>query len=208
MSRLMTNPTNDLCTQRRLRSAWASIQSDQKLRCPHVKDCVLSYPMSAKRILWSDWADAQPGLSPYWTHSHFVGFVMRRLMSFFLFAATACVEQHQTDVTWDCPHPYHVLLSHCCLLIGRFKDVPAEVREAFIGLFSRIVFIIILLLLFSFLLLFSLLLLSLSFVIVVVVVNVGVVDDDDDDDDLIAEIVVVVFIHFVSFLSQLEVIWN
>ena len=31
----MTKPTKWLCTQRRLRSAWASAQSDQSLRCQH-----------------------------------------------------------------------------------------------------------------------------------------------------------------------------
>ena len=31
----MTKPQNDLCTQRRLRSAWASAQSGQSLCCPH-----------------------------------------------------------------------------------------------------------------------------------------------------------------------------
>ena len=35
MSRDMTKPTKRLCTQRRLRSAWASAPSDQSLRCPH-----------------------------------------------------------------------------------------------------------------------------------------------------------------------------
>ena len=35
MSRLMIKPTKWLCAQRRLRSAWASAQSDQNLRCPH-----------------------------------------------------------------------------------------------------------------------------------------------------------------------------
>ena len=29
------NQQNDLCAQRRLKSAWASAQSDQSLRCPH-----------------------------------------------------------------------------------------------------------------------------------------------------------------------------
>ena len=43
------------------------------------KDCVLSYPLSAQRSLWSDWADAQADLSLRWAHSHFVGFVMWRL---------------------------------------------------------------------------------------------------------------------------------
>ena len=31
----MTKPTNGLCVQRRLGSAWASAQSDQSLRCLH-----------------------------------------------------------------------------------------------------------------------------------------------------------------------------
>ena len=43
------------------------------------KAWVLSYPLSAQRKLWSDWADAQADLSLHWAHSHFVGFVMRRL---------------------------------------------------------------------------------------------------------------------------------
>ena len=37
MSRLMTKPTKWLCAQRRLRAAWASAQSDQNLRCPHIE---------------------------------------------------------------------------------------------------------------------------------------------------------------------------
>ena len=44
------------------------------------KAWVLSYPMSAQWRLWSDWADAQADLSLRWAHSHFVGFVMRRLI--------------------------------------------------------------------------------------------------------------------------------
>ena len=35
VSRDMTKPTKWLCAQRRLRSAWASAQSDQSLRCPY-----------------------------------------------------------------------------------------------------------------------------------------------------------------------------
>ena len=34
-SRDMTKPTKWVCVQRRLRSPWASAQSDQSLRCPH-----------------------------------------------------------------------------------------------------------------------------------------------------------------------------
>ena len=46
------------------------------------KAWVLSYPLSAQRRLWSDWADAQADLSLRWVHSHFVGFVMSRLFYF------------------------------------------------------------------------------------------------------------------------------
>ena len=35
LSHNMTKPTKCVCTQQRLRSAWASAQSDQSLRCPH-----------------------------------------------------------------------------------------------------------------------------------------------------------------------------
>ena len=44
------------------------------------KDWVLSYPLSAQRRFWSDWANAQADLSLRWAHSHFVGLVMRRLI--------------------------------------------------------------------------------------------------------------------------------
>ena len=42
------------------------------------KAWVLSYPLSAQRRLWLDWADAVADLSLRWAHSHFVGFVMLR----------------------------------------------------------------------------------------------------------------------------------
>ena len=44
------------------------------------KAWVLSYPLSAQQRLWSDWADAQADLGLRWAHSHFVGFVTRRLI--------------------------------------------------------------------------------------------------------------------------------
>ena len=44
------------------------------------KAWVLSYPLSAQQRLWSDWADAQADLSLRWAHSHFVCFVMLRLI--------------------------------------------------------------------------------------------------------------------------------
>ena len=43
------------------------------------KHWVLNYLLSAQRRLGLDWADAQADLSLRWVHSHFVGFVRRRL---------------------------------------------------------------------------------------------------------------------------------
>ena len=86
------NQQNGMCTQQRLRSAWASIQryshvwyqmeshppSLIRVCAVHMKKTwVLSYPLSAQPRLWSDWADAQAELNLRWEHSHFVGFVMR-----------------------------------------------------------------------------------------------------------------------------------
>ena len=44
------------------------------------KAWTLSYPLSAQRRPWSDWADAQADLSLRWAHSHIFGFVTRRLI--------------------------------------------------------------------------------------------------------------------------------
>ena len=50
------------------------------------KAWALSYPLSAQRRLWLDWADAQSELSLRWAHNHIVGFFMRRLIC--MYAAT------------------------------------------------------------------------------------------------------------------------
>ena len=39
-----------------------------------------------QRRLWSDWVDAQADLSLRWAHTHFVGFVTRRLIFSYLFS--------------------------------------------------------------------------------------------------------------------------
>ena len=44
------------------------------------KAWVLSCPLSAQQRFWLDWVDAQADLSLHWAHSHFVGFVMLRLI--------------------------------------------------------------------------------------------------------------------------------
>ena len=55
-----------------------------------MKDRVLSCPLSAQWRPWSDWADTQADLSLHWAHSHFVGFVMRRLIYYVI--AMLCVD--------------------------------------------------------------------------------------------------------------------
>ena len=77
-----------MCTQRRLRSAWASAQSDQCLRCPHEETWVLSYPLSTQQRRWLDWADAQSDLSLCWALSHFVGFCHEAAHIVFIFIPT------------------------------------------------------------------------------------------------------------------------
>ena len=69
MSRLMTKQTKWVCAQRRLRSAWASAQSDQSSLCAQ-------WVAKGPRFLH---ADAQADLSLRWAYTHFVGFVMSRL---------------------------------------------------------------------------------------------------------------------------------
>ena len=58
----------------------------------HMKKAwVLSYPFSAQWRLWSDWADAQADLSLCWAHSHFVGFIMKRLNYECLIISVYCI---------------------------------------------------------------------------------------------------------------------
>ena len=77
------NQQNDMCVQRRLRTAWASAQSDQSMHCPPEAKLVPKLPIerTAKtlirlggRRLWSDWADAQADLSLRWAQSSFCWF--------------------------------------------------------------------------------------------------------------------------------------
>ena len=67
-------PTKWLCTQRRLRSARVFAVHSMGSWGPSVSSC-------GQRRLWSDWADAQAGLSLRWAHIHFVGFVRLLILS-------------------------------------------------------------------------------------------------------------------------------
>ena len=71
----MTKPTKWVCTQQRLRSAWASALSDQSSLSAwrYLRSSATHWAHSKDG---SDWADAQADLSLRWVHTHFVGFVM------------------------------------------------------------------------------------------------------------------------------------
>ena len=59
------------------------------------KPWFLSYPLSAQRRFWSDWADAQADLSLRWAHTHFVGFVMRWLICYFSLDRIHVLREHR-----------------------------------------------------------------------------------------------------------------
>ena len=77
------------------------------------KAWVLSYPLSAQRRLWSDWADAQADLSLHWAHSHFVGFV-----------------EYSSCFTIICPPPFRRKAEGHCFRLS-------VVRGAWFRIFSR-----------------------------------------------------------------------
>ena len=69
-------PRHDKTNKVSVRPAKTQISLGVRMKKPWT----LSYPLSAHWRLWSDWADAQADLSLRWAHTHFVCFVMRRLI--------------------------------------------------------------------------------------------------------------------------------
>ena len=86
MSSSWQNQQNDLCAQRRVRSAWTSAQSDQRLRSPHEERLGPPIERTAKTLIrlggCPGWSEDPPRL--IWVFAgrtdRFVGFVMRRLI--------------------------------------------------------------------------------------------------------------------------------
>ena len=70
LSRLVTKQTKWLCAQQRLRSAWASAQSDQSLRCPHEESLGPYLPIerTAKTLIrlggCPGWSESSLGAHP------------------------------------------------------------------------------------------------------------------------------------------------
>ena len=81
-----TKPTTWLCAQRRLRSARGS-SWHFSYHTPYQPETI-GFDTTNESLAthwahsedWSDWADAQADLSLRWAHTHFVGFVMSRLI--------------------------------------------------------------------------------------------------------------------------------
>ena len=75
-SRDITKPTNWVCAQRRLRSAWASAQSEQSLRCPHEESLgpALHIERTAKTLIRPDgcpgWSESSLGAQPHCLFCH------------------------------------------------------------------------------------------------------------------------------------------
>ena len=82
MSDIWLNQLNDCASSEYPDKPWHAPSLIRVFAVRMNKHWVLSYPLSALRRLWTDWADAHADLSLHWAHSHFVGFVMRRLISF------------------------------------------------------------------------------------------------------------------------------
>ena len=78
---------------------------------------VLSYPLSAQRRLWSDWADAQADLSLCWARTHFVGFVVSWLTFF-----------HRNSLNQE--HPKYKAVHGCTKFIqlGSLTPVPTKLE--------------------------------------------------------------------------------
>ena len=86
-----------MCAPRRLRSAWATAQSDQSSRAHNSK---LSF-LHADSEDWSDWADAQADLSLRWAHMPFCRFcrALAHNSNYKIFPSS--VDQMRRDLYWN-----------------------------------------------------------------------------------------------------------
>ena len=74
MNRRMTKPKNGHCAQRRHRSAWASAQSDQSLRCPHQETLGPQLPIERTAKTLIRLGGCQADLSLRWAQRPFCWF--------------------------------------------------------------------------------------------------------------------------------------
>ena len=129
------NQQNDLCTQQRLSSAWASTKSDHSLHCLHEK--------AFGPWLWLEpkWRLIRQGRCPGWSESslgarHFVHFVMCWLILIYSSTNRLTI----TEVVYLCNHACNffcfileinylvVDIKMSCLVIKPTKWVCAQLR--------------------------------------------------------------------------------
>ena len=97
---------------------------------------VLSYPLSAQWRLWSDWVDAQAELSLHWAHTHFVGFVMSRLILICALNGSFTRAGALWLMFWFCKYYltdwywldfYFYMHIYCCVLLTRLLFLYAYI---------------------------------------------------------------------------------
>ena len=109
----MTKPTKWLCTQRRLRSAWASAQSDQSLCCPHEESLASYLPIEriAKTLI-------SLGGCPGWSESSLGAqsfcWLCQEVAHFFFLTANNQISQNLTQ-TMTVTYPTWLQRSLFCL---------------------------------------------------------------------------------------------
>ena len=111
------------------------------------KPWVLSYPLSAQRRLWSDWVDAQADLNLRWRYSHFVGYVMSRLICcFFLkFALWSYMKCFDKTISALARHCFHLRMNARCIALqkqrlNRLNQTESAVFKLWMLYFQRISF--------------------------------------------------------------------
>ena len=90
------------------------------------KGWILSYPLNAQRRLRSDWADAQADLSLRRAHSHFVGFVTRRLKISYVFRVTSLGKQcrPRSDCSRSCLIQVYTFCHSVCIFWSHYCNFP------------------------------------------------------------------------------------
>ena len=115
------NPQIDVCAQQSLRSAWASIQSDQSSLPSWRKLGSLGTPWALSED-WSDWADAQADLSLCWAHRSICWFCHAAAHLWF-HAFCSSTWYRRRAAIFDCSRPWRCF--HLFLATGR-TNTPHE----------------------------------------------------------------------------------
>ena len=117
LSRDMTKSTKWVASSKESDQPWHLPSLIRVFAVRMKKAWVLSYPLSALRRLWSDWADAQADLSLHWAHTHFVGFVMSRLILLQSWGWRATLHNCYVHNSTTTTHVAHVGLLHTLFCI-------------------------------------------------------------------------------------------